>query len=193
MSRYQQQSFIAPTPTINGVRLFTIEAHDFIRPKELMSAVNQREKIKIHCLTDTSTPIRPRQFMLVGTGDWIPEEMIDRIYHVASLTLEDGKFGYHLYGVDEGLVKDKKAFKKLEVLFDDNGDSDEIEEVKGRIMDVIFDNSSNIQIESMTNTNAVALLYDQEDEFDWSSEFRDLRDMLEDSPAVVSVSIRKLA
>lgn len=78
-------------------RTQTIFMNTPVNPKELMGAVNQAGKLKVHTLVDTCREKAEHEFLVVGTGRSIPEEYTSRLIRLNSLLFSDGQFGYTIY------------------------------------------------------------------------------------------------
>jgi hypothetical protein len=91
-----QYAYSPNRPKDGCYKVFSLKMKPIHRP-ELMSVVNQGGKIKIHAVVDDAKAMIKTQFMVVGTGNAIPEDLVDRITKIGQVILDDGQFGYHFY------------------------------------------------------------------------------------------------
>jgi hypothetical protein len=96
MSNYVQHYYQPNRPKDGLAKVFSLKTRPLDRP-HLLSVVNQGGKIKIHAVVDETKAMVKTQFLVVGTGNSIPEDLIDRITKIGQVILDDGQFGYHFY------------------------------------------------------------------------------------------------
>lgn len=131
MSTFKQHAYVIPTPKKGEkTKLHRIKSGPFHRDHELLDLVNQGGKIKLHALVDEELPVGTVEVLVVGTGNEVPDDLIDRIQKIGSLLINDGQFGYHYYLVSPA---EGEAFGGNEVLitikFDDRkGDASDLED-----------------------------------------------------------------
>lgn len=95
----RQFSYTLQTPT-NEAALHRFKAHPFLRPDEFLSVVAQDNGIKLHALVDENKPQVSYEILIVGTGQAIDDSLIERLYKVGSVLLDD-QYGYHVYYLGE--------------------------------------------------------------------------------------------
>lgn len=96
MPKYMQYAYSPNRPKDGCPKVFNLKMKPIYRP-ELMSVVNQGGKIKIHAVVDDAKAMVKTQFLVVGTGNHIPEDLVDRISKIGQVIIDDGQFGYHYY------------------------------------------------------------------------------------------------
>lgn len=122
------------------VSRFKIHTHPFQHPKDLIGIVNQNEVLKIHGIVDQNEPKVDHEFLLVGTGATVPDDLIDRLFRVGTVLLGEGLYGYHAYilqdprGIPEG-ASDKGLTPKFKVALklDDQALHDQLAETVAKI------------------------------------------------------------
>jgi hypothetical protein len=191
MSHIAQFSFPLDYPT-SGFSLHRVLSHDFVRPEDFLKAIVQHGNIKMHGLVDTSTPETEHQFFLIGTGKRIPKdlvEILDRIFHVATISLSDGKYGYHLYGVKKEAAvaeKDAQPYKYVEIAFRLGASDADISDIMSRVHDFVGANAPAVRYEPQsTKTVLVLALLDRDAEVERSEDFLELRADLEDDESTI--------
>lgn len=188
MSQFFQYSYGVEYPT-KSFKRFVIKAPNFIRPQELISAVNQHGEIKLHAVVDSQSEITDHEFLLVGTGAQIPAEYIDRIYRIAALNLADGKYGYHLYGLidsSESLKSLEAApYKFVEIIYQSKIAVGDMSNFLAIIHNFVTNNDSAVKYESITNQGIVISFCDRSAEIELSEEFIELRDYFEDCDEMI--------
>ena len=99
MSRIMQFCFEVPPDEISfhSPCIVETQAYPLYRPKEMMQAVNQGGKIKIHMLVDASKTKRLERFLIIGTGHQIPENLLESIRCDGHLLMNNAQFGKHVY------------------------------------------------------------------------------------------------
>ncbi|MDT8924838.1 hypothetical protein RBE51_18770 [Pseudomonas taiwanensis] len=100
MSHLKQFSYIIKDTDFKKgphVSVVEIQSHPFQHPKELIGFVNQNGVLKLHGIIDENQPKVINEFVLVGTGATIPDDMIERLYRIDSVLIGDGQYGYHAY------------------------------------------------------------------------------------------------
>lgn len=192
----KQFSHILPLEShqFGAFSLVEIMAHPFCHPTELLSVVNQGGKIKLHAAEDINGEKRPYQFAIVGTGSTIPVEIIDRLYKVGQLILNDGAHGYAVYlvgelrgvapnGSDAGLTP--CSIIKVDVDLDEENSVAELQDTLGRFCN---DHSSVIRRHDNLDEGFIELFcYNKE--FKHTPEFSWLMSHLYTSQAVDNVKI----
>lgn len=103
MSKYVQHSFPVEASTESFKRpfIFEADAHPFVNGHRCLSVVNQGGTPKIYGLVDTHQEMRQVRFLIIGTNHEVPEELIDRLHLVGSVLLSDGRYGHHVYYIDD--------------------------------------------------------------------------------------------
>ena len=103
MSKYMQHSFPVEASSQSFKRpfIFEADAHPFVNGHRSLSVVNQHGTPKIYGLVDTHQEVRRVRFLILGTGHEVPEEIVDRLHFLGSILLSDGRYGHHVYYVDD--------------------------------------------------------------------------------------------
>jgi hypothetical protein len=103
MSKFVQHSFPVEVSPESFKRpfIFAADAHPFVNGHRSLSVVNQHGLVKIYGLVDTHQEMRVARFLIIGTNHEVPEEIIDRVHLVGPVLLADGRFGHHVYYIDD--------------------------------------------------------------------------------------------
>lgn len=110
MSRYRQYSYELPTPRGKQDKIYTFNAPEFVKSNDFLSVVNQYGKPKLYAVVDTATETTEKQILIIGTGQSIPDDLVNRISKIGTLNFSDGQFGYHYYLIQEDQVE---FYKKI--------------------------------------------------------------------------------
>jgi len=107
-------------PNSNKATVQAFNTHPLVHPEEFLSAVAIGDEIKLHALVDDTQPVETYEILIVGTGQVVPDALVDRLYKVGAVLLH-GMYGYHVYFLgqsrsnQEAEVEVKPAFAlKLE-------------------------------------------------------------------------------
>lgn len=103
MSMYVQHSFpVEASPeAFKTPFIFETESHPFVRGHRTLSVVNQHGKVKIYGLVDAHFETQTQRFLIIGTNHKVPEELIDQLRLVGPVLLADGRYGHHVYYIDD--------------------------------------------------------------------------------------------
>jgi hypothetical protein len=163
MSRYQQQSWEFKVPRDGQTTVITFSSGDLYKPKEFMHVLNKHGKIKIHALVDGHTEETVKKVLIVGTGGYIDEEIIDQLLHIGSVTFSDGQFGYHFYLISEAVeVARDDLYKEIQIEFNDLMDHHEHKALRDEIIGFVrsypnYMEYSEIDVKSIYDTLNVRL------------------------------------
>jgi hypothetical protein len=135
MSRIMQFAFPVPSNEIDFTTPCIVETlcHPLYRPREMMQAVNQGGKIKIHMLVDESKPQRTERFLIIGTGKEVAGHLLNSIRSVGHLLMNDGQYGVHVYHIEThpeaGQEVPKKTKLTVEFQLADYGNAGDVSDL----------------------------------------------------------------
>lgn len=178
MSRYQQQSWEFHVPRDGQNKVISFSSGDLVKPKEFMHVVNKHGKIKIHALVDTHSAETEKQVVIVGTGNYVGEEIINKLVHIGSLTFSDGQYGYHFYLISDEPETQDDFYKQIKVEFHDSTDQDDFEAMRAEILSFVVSKPQYMdfsEIDARNNGSSVITvkLKNKESGFEKTSVFRD--------------------
>lgn len=109
MSKFVQHSFPVEASPESFKRpfIFAADAHPFVNGHLSLSVVNQHGLVKIYGLVDTHQEMRVARFLIIGTNHEVPEELVDQLRLVGPVMMSDGRYGMHVYYIDD--YQDKHA------------------------------------------------------------------------------------
>jgi hypothetical protein len=187
MSSVIQGSFDLKYPKTSAFTTFTVRANALVRPEDFLNVVIKHGSLKMYGLVDKATPEIDHTFFMVGTGQAIPGEIIDRLFHVASFLLSDQNYGYHIYGLKaEAPAGEVKPYKFIEISFKLNADPTEVSEQMSRVHDFVGEWAPVVRYEPQTTSTVLVLgLLDKDAEIERTDGFLELRQDLEDDQDTV--------
>ncbi|MDU8351397.1 hypothetical protein RYA05_05800 [Pseudomonas syringae pv. actinidiae] len=97
-------SFPLPYPESNAAVVHRVRTHPFVRTGALLSVKNQHGGLKLYGVVDKHLEMVEELILVVGTGQEVPSQLIDRLVMIDSVLLCDNKFGYSVYYVAPEIV-----------------------------------------------------------------------------------------
>lgn len=199
MPKFVLHSFPLEASTEDFRRPFIFEAnaHPFMHGHLNLSLVNQHGRIKIYGLVDTSQELRLTRFLIMGTNHEVPEEIIDRIHLVGTVLLCDGRFGHHVFYIDDLQEKHASArqstVKASSVIFglQPTAPNATYEKLLSSIYDLCNKHRGRVVLVSEGDNSLAFTLRVLDPMFNEEPEFADLMDKLYDEPAVEWVRLNK--
>lgn len=176
MSRYRQYSYELPAPRSGQDKIYTFNAEAFVKPDEFLSVVNQYGKAKLHAVVDTTTEKVEKKILIIGTGQSIPDDLINRISKIGTLNFGDGQFGYHYYLVQEESVD---FYKKIVISKRRDADEFDFEGLRISVVQFAANYSAYIEIfeesevDSEEDDYVTIKLKHKESKFEQTPEFKD--------------------
>jgi len=83
------------------IHKFTIETRSeqitIPRFAEILSCINQREKICLYALVDKSYPYINRTVYCIGTGQEMKNELVQKVYFVDTVIMHNGDLIWHIF------------------------------------------------------------------------------------------------
>lgn len=202
MPHLKQFSFIIGKRDFNIgpiVSRIKINAHPFKHPKELVGIVVQNGTLKIHGIIDENEPKVDHEFVLVGTGATIPNDLIDRLFRIGTVLLGDeGEYGYHAYilqdprGISEDASDAGLTPKFLvSIKFDDQALHDQLAETVARIEAFCAQHKGVVRFHPECGEEGYAEVHGYSHEFRQDQEFHNFMGALYSSPVVDDVVLTK--
>lgn len=199
MSRIMQFAFPVPPNEIDFKRPCVVETlcHPLYRPREMMQAVNQGGKIKIHMLVDAAQPERLERFLIIGTGHEIDGHLVDSLRSVGHLLMNDGQFGVHVYHIEThpeaGQEVPKKAKLTVEFMLWDHAKAGEIIDFARLINPFVTIHRANVLWEQGPSGGVGPhKIHILNDGFLHSEEFAEFKERLYQDPVVKAIKMTKL-
>lgn len=198
MSRIMQFCFEVPPDEISfhSPCIVETQAYPLYRPKEMMQAVNQGGKIKIHMLVDASKTKRLERFLIIGTGHQIPDNLLESIRCVGHLLMNDGQFGIHVYHIvthpEAGQEAPKKAKLTIEYSLHDRVTPVAAGEIELSMTLYCARHIGKLQWEPSSNQAGPHKVHVLKDSFLHTVEFTEFKDRLYQDPSVKAMKITKL-
>lgn len=198
MSRFVQHSFPveASADCFKRPFIFATDAHPFMNGHRSLSVVNQHGVVKIYGLVDTHQEERLARFLIIGTNHEVPEELVDQLRLVGPVMMSDGRYGMHVYYIDEHQENHSSArtvtVKASSVTFGLKSSANGADEkLLSSIYELCNKHRGRIVLVPEQGHLAAFTLRVLDPMFNEEAEFADLMDKLYDEPAVEWVRVNK--